>query len=67
MACAGEEGLLSVGFKVYLFFHRFNSISNSSGDGRSSLYILTADCKLTSLEQSMFGTRPSNRLALMED
>ena len=60
MDYAGDDGLRDTETAIYLFFHLLNSIRNSSGDGRSCSNLETASSKLTSLEQHIDGTMPSN-------
>ena len=67
MDCAGDDGLRDTGTAIYLFFHLLNSIRNSSGDDRSCSDIKTASSKLTSPEEHINGTLPSNVDAMTAD
>ena len=51
IAEAGEAGLSSAPIDRYRPLHRASSIWNNSGDGRSSLYLVIAALRSTSLSQ----------------
>ena len=67
MAFAGEHGLFSGGIAIYLFLQRLSFASINSGDGRSSLYLISASSGLTSCEHMILGTRPSKEMAVTAD
>ena len=64
MAFAGEHGLFSESIAIYLFLQPLSSKSINSGDGRSSLYLISASSRLTYCEHMILGTRPSREMAV---
>ena len=59
MAFASEHGLFSGSIAIHRFLQRLSSESINSGDGRSSLYLISASSRLTSCEHMILGTRPN--------
>ena len=68
IASAADDGLSLHCFGMYWFFHRWISISNNSGDGRSELYWFTHAPKSIGFEEhKMDGTRPNSLTAVIDE
>ena len=65
-ASPADDGLSLAFLLVQQFFQRLSSIWNSSGEGRSEVYLETADSKLIFFVQRINGTSPNSIIAVTD-